>query len=75
MLYLITYKRSKTTFLAKPTKNPQEFVLLRCVSNPSGCTPVKAGNLVSRKAAYDKRTYIPLDTEEKIGEYLLLYEL
>lgn len=49
MLYLITYKRSKTTFLAKPTKNPQEFVLLRCVSNPSGCTPVKAGNLVLRK--------------------------
>ncbi len=75
MLWLVTYRKQKTVFLAKETGIPEQYVILKRISGPTHKSHIKRGHITTRGKKDNIKVFTPIDTEEKLGEYLLSYEL
>ena len=73
---LVTYRKSGSIYFAKATKNPREYVILE------NMTPgilvhknIKPGNLIVQGTKDNIKTFEFIDTEEKLGDFLLRHKL
>lgn len=75
MLCIVRYKKHGNTFLAKATKNPNEYMIIEILGRTAAQSCPKVGGLVTQGKNANNKEFIHIDSEEKLGEFLLEYKL